>query len=638
MSKATNIVARLLEDDELDPKEFIVQSAAAKKFDLRPYTNAKDVLRVVHKWPCYAGNSGNAEVGYMIDFYQELPIEGGFPGEYIHTIYWQAMLELKPGRKGNLIIVYMFTDANGDEWEIERLQPEALERAYAELDPRARKFIKKLHGVAVFTVRSPRFVGEAEEDFDPTAEIDHLHPKLQARLVPHERSTVEHPSWHVYHPLSDDWHLGTVQYAPIQDFDKPWAANPEGKHHDIAWHRTRDEAVRHIERLFIKKKRVREADEDFDPTEEVDRLTAVSSKAVLEPSSASTTARPAFNVSSRKGRYLGTVFYDDSLSEEFPWCGAPDSAKHCWLWYTTKAGAVSYVLRSARFKVDEAEEEFDPKSEADRLTGPITQEQLAAWMTVAGFYDFSFKSVYRDGKPYLEVTGKVNALLRHAAEKLELFLERRRLDTLEGRVTRYAVPYTVRPSEPLPRTVWFLLPLEHIVPDPPRRVSEDELDPTAFVDQHLQSLANGAFMLSRQDMKDDWCWVDMLADFGIVQVDQQRFAWQKDLGLDAENAAKMERVRSVLVRAGGGGAYLSINRVKPEVWERICAVIGDPHAHAMPIVLVHAPTIAESAVAALLEDDAGLRPYATARGNDRKVWTRCHRDPRAWQRIRRTAP
>lgn len=132
----------------------------------------------------------------------------------------------------------------------------------------------------------------------------------------------------------------------------------------------------------------------------------------------------------------------------------------------------------------------------------------------------------------------------------------------------------------------------------------DELDPIEFVDRHLNNdLRDGAFMLSRQDMRDDWCWVDMLADFGIIQIDQQRFAWQRDLGLDAENAAKMERVRSVLVRVGGGGAYLSINRVKPEVWERICTVIGDPHAHAMPIVLVHEPSLAESIVGALLEDD-----------------------------------
>lgn len=386
MSTASNIVTRLLEDDELDPKEFIDQSADAKKFDLRPYVNAKDVVRAVRKWPTFAGVSGDDEIGYTIDFYGVVPVEGRYPGEYVHEVNWHAMLELKPGRTGNLVVVYMFADQNGDEWEVEKLDDQAQAMAKAELDPLVRAFIKKLRTVASFVVRTSSFRGESEEDFDPSTEIDRLQPgsKLKVRLVPHERSTIECPSWHVYHPLTD-WHLGTVQYAPLQDADKPWAANPEGINNDVIWFATRDEAIRHIERLFVKRKRrVRESDDDF-----------------------------------------------------------------------------------------------DPKDEADRLTGPITQEQLAAWMTEAGFYDFSFYSQHQDGKPYLEVRGATDGRMIEVNDRLEQFLSTRRLDEFKGRVTRRSVG-TKHPAQSIKRDIWFLLPLEHIAPDPSRQRTE-AFDPKAYI-------------------------------------------------------------------------------------------------------------------------------------------------------------
>lgn len=109
-----------------------------------------------------------------------------------------------------------------------------------------------------------------EDDFDPAAEVDRLTPAWsKVRLVPHERSTVTNPSFHVWHPKAE-WHLGTVQYAPMDGHGgdgNPWAGNPEGVDNDVRWFPTKDMAVRYVASFA----NIRES-EEFDPHAEIDRV------------------------------------------------------------------------------------------------------------------------------------------------------------------------------------------------------------------------------------------------------------------------------------------------------------------------------------------------------------------------------
>lgn len=138
----------------------------------------------------------------------------------------------------------------------------------------------------------------------------------------------------------------------------------------------------------------------------------------------------------------------------------------------------------------------------------------------------------------------------------------------------------------------------------------DDIDPIEFLDRHYDKLGEKAFVLTRSDMCDDYAWVDLLTDLGVVR-QNGKFAWRENLGLDDDEMARMERVRSVFVRPGSG-AYLSPRRVKPETWARISNLFRDPSLPsadivAMPVALAKEPNLAESIVDALLEDDVDAK-------------------------------
>lgn len=311
-----------------------------------------------------------------------------------------------------------------------------------------------------------------DDEFDPTAEIDRLKPQssLNVRLEPHEKSTVEKPSWRVYHPLAPSVHLGTVQYAPMELYGgerTPWVGNPESMHHDAKWFATRDEATAYVASLW----NIREAE---DPSDEIDRLFQDIPGTTVRIAPSSTVENPVLVVSNASGTPIGTVHYDSHADAPTPqaaatwkgfnWMGNPGNPRCEIKGFKTRDEAIRYIAQCMGVK--ESDDDFDPKEEADRLTGPITQDLLAAWMTEAGFYDFSFYSQHKDGKPYLEVRGHVTAKMLEGIEKLEAFLESKRLHVFNGRVTRQSVNID-HPAQTTKRSIWFLLPLEHIAPDPP---------------------------------------------------------------------------------------------------------------------------------------------------------------------------
>lgn len=150
MSDAAHIVSHLLEDeDDIDPKDFVERTNAEKPLNLRPYTDPVRVLQVVKRWRFYAGQTSVDGI-YTIDFYNELPF---FPGGVNYTLSWHAMLDLKPNRPGNLVVVYMFR-VGENEWEIERLPADTMAQAKGILAADVAKFLVQLRKVVEFTVRT----------------------------------------------------------------------------------------------------------------------------------------------------------------------------------------------------------------------------------------------------------------------------------------------------------------------------------------------------------------------------------------------------------------------------------------------------------------------------------------------------
>ena len=134
----------------------------------------------------------------------------------------------------------------------------------------------------------------------------------------------------------------------------------------------------------------------------------------------------------------------------------------------------------------------------------------------------------------------------------------------------------------------------------------DELDPAAEIDTLLPLGREPVFRLARDDMRDDYAWVEMLVSLGLLRWIPGKFAWGRDLGLEPEEMERMQHIQSVLVRKGHG-AYLDPRRVKPEVWSYITSVLDNPDLMAFGVGLAARPTLAESIVAALLEDDEDVK-------------------------------